>query len=76
MKTFVCSIEQINWDKRPATLNIKGFAYCEGVDISTNEKVKKSIKISNGKKTYVISAPNELRPDITEEYGKDEYNYD
>ncbi len=76
MKSFVGIIEKISWDKRPATLNIKGFAYCKGIDISTNEKVKKSIKISNGKKTYVISAQNTLRCDITEAYGEGEYNYD
>ena len=72
---YTAIAESLSW-KKGDKINISGYAFCEKKNIDTDEKVKKSIRISNGKKTYVISAKNKFREDISELYGEDKYNYD
>lgn len=71
----VAKIEEVKFNSKKQIVTIKGFCFIEGVDIEVEEKVKKSIIISNDKKTYVVKAKNVRREDITEVYGCGLRNY-
>lgn len=75
-KKFVGKIEKINWNSKKQSLILSGYAFSEGINIDTQEKVKKSLIISNDSRSYVIKAKSILRQDVTELYGLGKNNYD
>lgn len=68
---LVNKVESIKWIKKSPQIEIRGYAYIQGIDIKTEEKVKKSIIIKNNNKEFVLPVKNILREDIS----SDEYNY-
>lgn len=75
-KNFVGKIEKVKWNSKKQSLIISGYCFIDGIDIETEEKVKKSLIISNDSKSYVVKAKNTLRHDVTESFGLEKNNYD
>jgi CDP-ribitol ribitolphosphotransferase / teichoic acid ribitol-phosphate polymerase len=73
---LVVKVEGIDWNKSPNRIYIYGYSYIQGISINTNEKVKKSFFITNGKRKFFIPIENILRQDISEKFGYCKYNYD
>lgn len=74
-KTFIGKIDNIKWNATKESLVVSGYCFIDGINIDTEEKVKKSLIIYNESKSYVIKAKNTLRQDVTELFGVDSNNY-
>jgi CDP-ribitol ribitolphosphotransferase len=73
---FVGKIENVKWNEETEGIFLEGYSFVNYVNTDTEEKVKKSIIISNGNKKYVIKANNVFRKDITESFGRNGISYD
>lgn len=76
MLNFIGRIQNIIWDLYPNRVYFKGYALIEGIDINSNNKVKKSIIITNGIKKFFIPINNIFSNEITKNIGKNKFNYD
>lgn len=65
-KKFVGMITSFKWNNKKEVLTIGGFSYIEGCDISTDEKVKKSIILRSDTKQYVLKTTNKYNEEIPE----------
>ena len=75
MNRFIGAIKEIDWNKGPNRAYFKGYALLENINIDKDNKVKKSLIISNGKKKFFIPVQNLFDESITNELGNGSVNY-
>lgn len=76
MNQFIGAIKKIDWNKGPNRVYFSGYALLENISIEKNNKVKKSLIISNGEKKFFIPVQNVFDDSITKEFGNNiNYNY-
>ena len=76
MKRNMGYIENIQVNKDEGKIYFTGFSFIEGINISKDINVKKSLILDNGIKKYYVPTENTLREDITNKFGNNKYNYD
>ena len=52
MNQFIGAIKNIDWNNGPNRVYFSGYALLENISIEKNNKVKKSLIISNGEKNF------------------------
>ena len=75
MNQFIGAIKRIDWGRGLNRVYFSGYALLEGINIDQNNKVKKSLIISNGKKKFFVPVQNILDEEITFKLGQEKYNY-
>lgn len=71
----ISKVERIRWIKNSAQIEVTGYAYIDGVNINTEEKIKKSVIMKNKDKEFVIPVKSIFRDDIIDENMDINYDY-